>query len=316
MMRALIRDRGTVRLAEVARPALERPDDVLVRVACAGICRTDIYVAEGRIPVVEPRVLGHEACGVVEAVGPAVGSLRPGDAVAAMPLWRCGSCSACLRGAACVDPQVLGVDLDGAFAEWLVVPERHLFACGGLSMRLAAYVEPMAASMAVLDVGLPERARGLVCRTSRIGELTRRVLEHAGFERISVWDPRVDPPPPAGEFDFAIETAATGPVLSQLLESLRVGGTLVLKSRPFAPVPLDVTAAVTRRVTIATACHADATSAIATLRAHGDLVGDLLGAAVPLEDYALAFASDESTKRFLCPWPDAERGWREARATS
>ena len=67
-MRALVRD-GKVALAERVVPALA-VDEVLVEVKRAGICRTDVYVADGTLAVREPRVLGHEAAGVVASDHP------------------------------------------------------------------------------------------------------------------------------------------------------------------------------------------------------------------------------------------------------
>lgn len=69
-MRALLKEGGSVRLARVPEPVIAAGDDVLVRVAFAGVCRTDLLVAEGRLPSRDPIVLGHELSGVVAAAGP------------------------------------------------------------------------------------------------------------------------------------------------------------------------------------------------------------------------------------------------------
>ena len=312
MMHALIRDRGAVRLAEIPEPAIASGDDVRVRVLCAGVCRTDVYVAEGRIPVAEPRVLGHEFCGLVDAVGASVTALRPGDFVTAMPLLACDECAACRAGDPCVDPRMLGVDRDGAFAEKVVVPARAVHRAEGLTLRRAAYVEPMAASMAVLHVGLERGARGLVCGSGRVAELTRRVLARDGFERVAVWDPRREAPPAPGSLDFAIETVATEEVLRALIDALRVGGTLVLKSRPFDAVPLDVAAAVRRQARLVAARYAPVERAIEALREGGPAFDDLLGPAHPLRQWDRAFAAREDVKVFLRPTEEASRLFGEA----
>ena len=115
---------------------LERPDpgpaDLLIRVKACGICGSDVHGYDGstgrRIP---PIVMGHEAAGVVAATGSAVKRFRPGDRVTFDSTVYCGECFFCLRGQQnlCDNRQVLGVSCGefrryGAFAEYVVVPER------------------------------------------------------------------------------------------------------------------------------------------------------------------------------------------------
>jgi aryl-alcohol dehydrogenase len=73
-----------------------RPDEVVVRVAAAGICHTDLIIRDQWYPVPLPGVLGHEGAGVVEAVGSAVTKVKPGDHVG-MSYHSCGRCANCLR---------------------------------------------------------------------------------------------------------------------------------------------------------------------------------------------------------------------------
>jgi Zn-dependent alcohol dehydrogenase len=75
-----------------------RQDEVLVRIANAGVCHSDVSVIDGTIPFPTPVVLGHEGAGVVEAVGAAVTKVRPGDHVVLTTLGNCGRCAACDRG--------------------------------------------------------------------------------------------------------------------------------------------------------------------------------------------------------------------------
>ncbi|MEU8521525.1 Zn-dependent alcohol dehydrogenase [Streptomyces sp. NBC_01216] len=74
------------------------PGEVLVAVAAAGLCHSDLAVVDGTIPFPAPVVLGHEGAGVVEAVGPGVTHLVPGDHVALSTLANCGACADCDRG--------------------------------------------------------------------------------------------------------------------------------------------------------------------------------------------------------------------------
>jgi aryl-alcohol dehydrogenase len=74
-----------------------RPHEVLVRIAAAGVCHTDLTVAAGHIPFPLPGVLGHESAGVVEAVGSAVTKVSPGDKVV-LTFTSCGNCPSCRLG--------------------------------------------------------------------------------------------------------------------------------------------------------------------------------------------------------------------------
>ena len=80
---------------EVREPG---PGEVLVAVAAAGLCHSDLSVIDGTIPFPAPVVLGHEGAGVVEAVGAGVGHVAPGDHVSLSTLANCGACADCDRG--------------------------------------------------------------------------------------------------------------------------------------------------------------------------------------------------------------------------
>jgi S-(hydroxymethyl)glutathione dehydrogenase/alcohol dehydrogenase len=75
------------------------PGEVLVRTRASGVCGSDVHIADGYMPeAAHPMVLGHEAAGVVEAVGPGVSYARRGDHVVISPTAWCGECEMCLRG--------------------------------------------------------------------------------------------------------------------------------------------------------------------------------------------------------------------------
>lgn len=93
---------------EVMEVDIDKPsdDEVLIAVAACGICHSDLNVQSGNLPFSpRPQVLGHEAAGVVEAVGPAVRNLAPGDRVVTCPSGFCGRCRWCMSGLLhlCVD---------------------------------------------------------------------------------------------------------------------------------------------------------------------------------------------------------------------
>jgi alcohol dehydrogenase, propanol-preferring len=114
------------------------PGEVLVRVAGAGLCGSDLHLMDGALSGLPPRlpwILGHEVTGYVEALGPGAGGFGHEQPVAVFAGWGCGVCDECARGEEqlCIRPQSLGVHRPGGFAEYVVVPStRHLVALGDL----------------------------------------------------------------------------------------------------------------------------------------------------------------------------------------
>ena len=108
------------------------PDDVVVRVAACGLCHTDLHYLDHGVPTAKPPplVLGHEAAGVVALVGREVADLKEGDRVLLPAILPCGRCAACRAGRdnICSHGYMLGNHIDGAFAEYVKAPARHVFA--------------------------------------------------------------------------------------------------------------------------------------------------------------------------------------------
>ena len=120
------------------------PDDVLIQVRAAGICGTDIHILNGEYEAEYPLIPGHEFSGVVAAVGANVTRFRAGDRVTADPNIPCNRCPACQRNEPnqCHNLAAVGVTRDGAFAEFVVVPEGNVFSIGDMPFAAAALVEP------------------------------------------------------------------------------------------------------------------------------------------------------------------------------
>jgi threonine 3-dehydrogenase len=150
-MRALRKTRRGPGAELVEIPVPEPKDDeVLVRVHAASICGTDIHMlewnewAEARIATV-PMTFGHEVAGTVHAVGDEVHHLQPGAFVAAETHIACGHCSTCQTGRAhiCENLRILGVDTEGAFAGYVVVPATNAWVVGeGIDPDVASVMEP------------------------------------------------------------------------------------------------------------------------------------------------------------------------------
>jgi L-iditol 2-dehydrogenase len=288
-MRALVRRDGQVGLEDWPSPRLENDADVLIQVVLAGICRTDVYVARGTLPVAEPRVLGHELAGVVLEAGPAAG-FRPGDRVSVRPTLACGACAGCAVGEDCADPRFLGVHADGGFADQLVLPAAHVLRLpDDLPPRKAAYVEPVAAALAVLEAPLPRKGAGLVLGRNRIASLTMHILAAHGFANFR--NLALDElPAQDGLYDCVIETEATPEALEAMARLLKPRGLGVLKSRPSAAVPFDVARAVRKNLCLQAVHYGDFARAVDLLSSGALMVDDLLGEAFPLEDFERALA--------------------------
>src|SRR3990172_12048518 len=109
-------------------PALD-VGDVLVGVMAAGVCGSDVHMWRGVVPVRQlPLTLGHEMAGTVEACGPAVAQWEPGDQVIVRAASGCGECGACSSGRdnLCSRQRVLGMELDGGFAQYVRAPAANL----------------------------------------------------------------------------------------------------------------------------------------------------------------------------------------------
>jgi threonine dehydrogenase-like Zn-dependent dehydrogenase len=157
-MRAIAIERpGVARVVERPIPA-PGPGEVLVKVARIGLCGTDLGTYLGKNPLVSyPRVIGHEVAGVIAEAGPGTVGLVPGTRVAVSPYKNCGGCPACRAGRpnACRANETLGVQREGALADYVVAPASRLFTSASLSLDHLALVEPF-------SVGMHAVARGRV----------------------------------------------------------------------------------------------------------------------------------------------------------
>jgi alcohol dehydrogenase len=127
VMKALVyRGPGFKALEDRPKPVLQQPDDAIVRITKTTICGTDLHILKGDVPSCTPgRILGHEGVGVVEEVGTACSTFKPGDQVLISCISSCGKCDYCRRGmySHCRDGGwILGNTIDGTQAEFVRIP--------------------------------------------------------------------------------------------------------------------------------------------------------------------------------------------------
>lgn len=201
-MRALkLTGPGSMELQDVPVPEIGA-DEVLVKVAGAGLCHSDLHVLHmGEEWPFFGGTLGHEGAGWVEKIGSEVDLLTQGDAVLVSVIWPCGQCRACIEGRdnACMVegsrtqfPTVPGLGPDGAMAEYIVVKARHLDKIGDLdpvaSAPLAdAAVTPMHAINSARD-HLTPGSTAVVIAVGGLGHMGLQILKATTGARIIALD--------------------------------------------------------------------------------------------------------------------------------
>jgi alcohol dehydrogenase, propanol-preferring len=248
------------------------PGEVLVRVRACGICRTDLHVVEGDLPLVRtPVVPGHQVVGDVVTVGDGVTTPRPGDRVGVAWLQRtCGRCRFCLSGREnlCLAPAFTGWTADGGFAELCTAPAAFVYPlpagvadrdaapllCAGIigyrALRLTGLGETPARPWSGARLGLYgfgaaghvaiQLARG---RGADVFVCTRDRDKHQALaaELGAAWVGDTTAPPPV-PLDAAVIFAPAGELVPVALQAVDRGGVVVLGGihmSPLPPLPYD-----------------------------------------------------------------------------
>ncbi len=174
------------------------PGEVLVRVRACAVCGSDVHGIDGSTGRRQPPVImGHEAAGEITLLGEGVTGYAPGDRVTFDSTVYCGVCEACRVGDVnlCAGRRVLGVSCDeyrrdGAFAEYVAVPERILYPLpDGVTFEEAAMVEPLSIALhAMTRAPMPENAAVLVVGVGTIGLLALQAARGLGAARLIAAD--------------------------------------------------------------------------------------------------------------------------------
>jgi L-iditol 2-dehydrogenase len=266
------------------------PEDVLIQVKACGICGSDIHGLDGssgrRVP---PLIMGHEAAGVISAVGDNVTGWQIGDRVTFDSTIYCGTCHFCRRGEInlCDNRRVLGVSpgdyrQHGAFAEYVVVPQHILYRLpDGLSYERAAMVEAVSIAVHAVErtpVSLNDTA--VVVGTGMIGLLVLQAVRLAGCGKVIAVDldqGRLDLARQLGAdltlnpqesdvleqvlaqtegrgADIALEVVGFTPTLQTAIRSVRKGGTVTLVGNLSPTTEFLQQSVVTRELTLYGSC--------------------------------------------------------------
>ena len=136
-------------IVEVPKPAISRPDEVLIRIEAISICGTDLRALADppAFDFADGVIVGHEACGIVEEIGSDVTNCKVGDKVVVHPNIWCGKCTSCRAGQTnlCEQFRHIGDRIDGAMAEYLCIEERMVYVIDSeVPSYVAALAEPLA----------------------------------------------------------------------------------------------------------------------------------------------------------------------------
>ncbi len=195
-MRALVKDRAGpgLELKRVPVPSIG-PTDVLVRVRMAGICGTDGHIYDwdkwSQSRIVPPLIVGHEFMGTVAAVGGAVCNVAVGDRVAVEGHISCGACLLCRTGQEyiCERVKILGIDRDGAFADYVSVPEHNVWKLDpAVPDAWAAVFDPLGNAVhTVMAAGVSAKS-AIISGVGSIGLMAIPVARAAGASRVIAID--------------------------------------------------------------------------------------------------------------------------------
>lgn len=244
---------------------------ILIKVAYAGICGSDVSIYLGKHPRAKtPLIMGHEFTGTVEAIGEGVNTnLAIGDKVVVNPLYFCGRCRACLAGNThvCKTLRFYGIDTDGGMAEYAAIPESCLLKLPeDMDSSLATLIEPAAVvvhglrmikkmfygSAAVIGLGPMGLLSALMLRDSGVSKLfcvetNAQRIEMARALGFTVLNPLTDN---VKEYiyannddegvDILVEASGSAPAAKMMTDITGVRGEILLLSVFKEPAPIDL----------------------------------------------------------------------------
>ncbi len=270
MKAAVLRKSGGVRVEDVPAPSAG-PGEIVVAMQACGLCGSDLEKIRGAYTAAPP-VIGHEAVGVVKAVGEAVAGLHEGDRVFPHHHVNCGECAWCRSGSPTMCPHYRRWNLEpGGFAERFRVPRWNVERGGVLQLprelgfEPASFIEPLACAIRAVERAFNEAGSALVIGAGPMGLLTIQLLRLRGVEQVAAsepsprrlevarrlgadpaWDPRFEDVPArmrASTDDRGADLVviATGypAAIAEGLQSVRAGGTVSLLGVPEAGGGLD-----------------------------------------------------------------------------
>jgi len=322
-----------------AGPGLEltdRPEpaagagEVKIRVQRTGICGTDLHIeswddwAAGAIDA--PLVPGHEFCGEVVAVGPGVRDVAVGDQVSGEGHVVCGTCRNCRAGRRhlCIRTSSVGVNRDGAFAEYVVIPESNVWVHHtAIDPDLGAIFDPFGNAVHTA-LSFPLVGEDvLITGAGPIGLMAAAVCRHVGARYVVITDVspyRLDLARRMGVdlaldvrtetiasaqkqlgmvegFDVALEMSGHPSALPEVITNLNHGGRIAMLGLPAQPIQIDWAKIVTHMITIKGIYGREMYEtwyAMSALLTAGLEIGEVITHRFPATEWEAAFAAARS----------------------
>ena len=266
-MKAFVKDgpgAGNAAVRDVPEPE-PGPGDAVIAVRYAGLCHTDVSMlhwndaATGGYRPRFPLVMGHEYTGTVVALGPDADGPAPGTRVAGSAHVTCGACAFCRRGRSmlCARLAVLGLDVDGVFAEYAAVPARNLVPLpDAVPDTVAVLAEPYAVAAHAVATGAPAPGETVaIVGPGAIGLCATAEARFHGIEDLAVYGRPADgaqltlarelgatatrTEPDDAECDLVIEAAGHPAAVALALRLCRPGGRVVTAGLPADRLDLD-----------------------------------------------------------------------------
>lgn len=242
------------------------PGEVMIAVGGVGLCGSDLSVFSGRWKAPDyPWIMGHEAFGVIEAIGPGVPSERIGQTVVVEPNVVCFACERCIRGltSACAERQSVGMNRPGALAERLVVPSEFAWSIPDLPAADLVCVEPTTVVLAALRrlrMPLPESAlvvgvgaQGLTMSLALIERGVTTFITDINPDRIALATDLGAIPAASDDsrrFSLIVDTAGAPSSMAMALDRAEPGGTVLCLGLDSRPLELSSQLLVRRQLTL------------------------------------------------------------------
>ena len=197
--------------------------EVLIRVSVAGVCGSDVHIYHGDNPIATaPVIQGHEFMGIVEGQGENVSRFNMGQRVAIQPLVFCGSCTPCQRGIphVCEKLTVIGVNRNGAFAEFVSVPQDTVFALAeDIPDDVGVLAEPFSIGYHACQRGsFSTTDKVLVIGGGPIGFYAAITARELGAQQVALSEPLADRRDLISSFDLEVVDPLLTTTLTELQE--------------------------------------------------------------------------------------------------
>ena len=319
--------KGDLRI-ETAPVAVPGPGEVLLKMAAAGICGSDLHYYQdggfGPVRVREPMIPGHEASGTVELAGEGV-TLKTGTLVAVNPSQPCGACEYCSIGMPihCLEMRFMGSAMrlpheQGMFREWLVVPAKQCFEVGAATTAAeAACSEPLSVCLhAASRAGDIMGKRVLITGAGPIGALMVAAARYHGAAEIVVTDladaalerakamgasrainvsrdaaALAEFETGKGYFDLVFECSAAAPAIRSAIAAIRPRGTIVqVGVAGEIPIPLNAIVGKELHIHGTQRFHEEFATAVGLISTRKIDVRPIISHSLPLEEATAAFA--------------------------